>query len=350
MYEYRRHFGLLFLGIFVLQMLGILGIWQGINTNANTYVVSSLSQESLVQSRSIIDKFEFYTDTIYSLRGIFAASEKVTLPEWNIFTNSLNITDRHTAIDSVAYIEVVHQNEKESFEKELSASYTSYLGKKTEIKISPEEIRESYFAVKYVSPYNDSKLPAIGYDLIDNEIRNGALVQAMETGLPTITRQVKLIFRKENENSFIMYLPIYSEYKEDMSLDQRRESITGFVAMSFQMSEMMNTILSPGSISDLSINIYDLTSEKEQGEAAMIYSKDSKGMPVTETKLNLTVLNRTWQLVIAANENYARTDAIVLMVRSIFIALVLISTVFLGYLYYTGSRDIRKTVNQKHKQ
>lgn len=126
------------------------------------------------------DKFDLYTQSLYSLDAFFQGSENVTRKELEEFVEISNTINLLPGISSVSYAEKVEQSEISQLEERIRSeepykdiSFENFL-------VYPFVEKETYYPVTMVSPIVERN-SILGFDLSTDEVRKNALDRAETT-------------------------------------------------------------------------------------------------------------------------------------------------------------------------
>lgn len=124
----------------------------------------------------------------------------------------------------------------------LSVAFSVWIVSK--ISIKPLGKRSQYGAIVYLEPMDKYNIQAIGYDMFSEPIRRIAMERARDTGLPSISERVKLVqeIGSEVQPGILMYVPIYKKGMKTDTVEERRNTLFGYVYSPFRMYDLIDTI------------------------------------------------------------------------------------------------------------
>ncbi|MFZ6847006.1 CHASE domain-containing protein [Undibacterium sp. RuRC25W] len=176
------------------------------------------------------------------LRGgaaLFSMNNSTSREQWRTYVSSLRLDETSPGIQGVGFVLRVPDGEKATHTAKIRAEgYPEYT-------IYPAAPRDEYMAVIYLEPFWGRNLRAFGYDLASEEVRRSALDQARDTGEPALTGLVKLLQEGKdgNQAGFLLFIPIYKNGLPRGSVEERRESLLGYVYSPFRVEDMMRNVL-----------------------------------------------------------------------------------------------------------
>lgn len=225
----------------------------------NTEQLDRLRFESAVQDTqsNINNRIETYIALLRGASGVITAYPDITQEEFRSFVDRLTLSEKYPGIQGIGYIKRVKQENKEEFLQTQS----EILGK--EIKIWPENENSEYFPILYLEPTEfKNNEAALGFDVSSESIRKDALERARDTGTRAASKKViigQIINSPKKQPGFFIYVPIYETSAVPKTLQERRETLTGYVYAPFRADDLLVGIL--GNEAKLLINfqIYDGT-------------------------------------------------------------------------------------------
>lgn len=187
------------------------------------------------------------------VQGLFAASGKVERKEFHDYISSLHLDENYPGIQGVGFSMIVPPVEKNrhitSVRKE--SGHPGYL-------IRPEGERDFYTSIVYLEPFSGLNLRAFGYDMYSETVRRAAMELARDSGRASLSGKVKLVQEtgKNVQAGFLMYLPVYRSGAPQGTVQERRNSIIGWVYSPFRMNDLAHGMYGERA-DDLHIEIYD---------------------------------------------------------------------------------------------
>jgi PAS domain S-box-containing protein len=104
------------------------------------------------------------------------------------------------------------------------------------------EKRDEYFPVYYVEPYAGNE-SALGYDVASDPTRHEALVRARDHDGLAATARVVLVQETGEQYGTLLFLPRFAA-PSPRTLEERRQTLTGFVLGVFRVDDMLDAALS----------------------------------------------------------------------------------------------------------
>lgn len=143
-----------------------------------------------------------------------------------------------------------------------------------EFTLRPEGDRLEYTAVEYLEPFEGRNLRAFGYDLWTEPIRQHAMALARDTGRPSLSGRLVLAQETsiDRQPGVLLFVPVYLPDAPVHSIEQRRESLVGFIFCPFRVRELMRNI-QLGSGAQFSFAVYNGV---DQEDANLLYDQRSE--------------------------------------------------------------------------
>lgn len=186
-------------------------------------------------------------------QGLFAASRSVGRDEFRSYVASIRLEENYPGIQGIGFSLIVPSAEK--------AKHITTIRKESghpEYYIRPEGERDPYTSIIYLEPFSGRNLRAFGYDMYSEPVRRAAMERARDSGIASLSGKVKLV--QENDKNvqagFLMYLPVYRNGAPQGTVQERRDSIIGWVYSPFRMNDMATGMYGERA-ADLDIEIYD---------------------------------------------------------------------------------------------
>ena len=296
-------------------------------TNSN-FLLDVNESMNLIQKR-----VEVYADTLYSARGIFSAFDNVSRDKWDKYLKSQNITDRFPGIAIISYTERVNDSNLNKFINDVKTDESLTKGGYPAFKISPRGVGPDHFITKYVFPSQGNE-KALGYDLTGEKSRNIAAIQARDSGLPTLTSPVQLVFDSVPQSAYAIIIPLYKNNTDTSTLESRRENHVGFIGLSFRVKPVIENIFSSNtSYPSLNFNIWD-NSISDNYSVYKRFNNSSSNTNIQRV-VELNVAGRKWIFQFSGDKNYKSSEAELIYPTKCFIIGTCINIIFLClFIYY----------------
>lgn len=208
----------------------------------------------------IVDRMQAYEQVLRSGKALFSSSEAVHRAEWYQFAEDLHIEKYYPGIQGYGFTKRVLPAEKDALVQEMRKEGI------VDFRIWPDQPRDEYTAILYLSPLDERNARALGYDMFSEPVRHEAMERARDSGAPAVSGKVVLVQETQSgvQAGFLMYLPVYRNGAPTATVDQRRAALQGYVYAPFRMNDLMDGVLGT-SLPEFTIDIFDGVAETEQG-------------------------------------------------------------------------------------
>lgn len=211
-----------------------LTIWSSISAKRD---VEAKQNQILVQKiednkRIMESRIATYEDILRSAKGLFGASNEVTRAEWREFVETFELEKRYTGVQAMGYAEVIPLAKLNSHLKSVRSS------EMPNYNIVPAGNRPVYVSIRYIESTgldaNDID-KNIGFDIYTDANRQAAMDQARDSGKPIISDIVQPLkmSSRQPDKALVMYVPIYQDGVKPLTVEQRRDTLTGFSFFGF---------------------------------------------------------------------------------------------------------------------
>ncbi len=205
-------------------------------------------------SNSISDRMNIYVTLLRSIAGLYASIPDISKDQFDQYINQLHLQKNYPAVQGIGFIQLVHDNEKESFIQSIQNNINP------QFTIYPSGDRSIYYVVRYLRLRTNQPPSSIGYDMGTNPVRLNALEIARDKGIPTMSGKVDLLSKGETitQSGFLIFIPIYSDGGIPTTISERRAKIVGFVYSPFETNTFFQGILGDKTLPQLlNVQIYD---------------------------------------------------------------------------------------------
>lgn len=280
-------------------------------------------------AQSTLDSLPLVLD---GLGGLYAASGNVDRDEFQRYASL--VRERTTGIQALEWIPRVDASEVHHYRAAAIADGfgTFDIREKSSfgqmISAAP---RDTYYPVFYVEPLAGNEA-ALGFDLGSEPARRNALETARDTGQKSVV-PVTLVQESGSQTGLLVFSAVYTEGAPTSNIEQRRESLTGFVLAVYRVGDLLAAVRQRAEAANLSLVIVDQTNGEELpinigGAPASISLQDRHDGDVHVSSLQLA--DRTWTLTVAHDHDDVHPQFQWLPISAA-LASVLVFTLIAGY-------------------
>lgn len=306
--------------------------WRNANTDTMNDAKRSFDFKIRETNQTILKRMHAYEQVLLGGIGLFAASDTVTREEWKIYIQNLLINKNFPGILGMGYsYNLRHSDSLKIVRTMQSEGFTNF-------RIWPEGKRDEYAPIIYIEPFNERNQRAFGYDLLSEQNRKSAMLEARDNGLTTITGKITLVQETEYniQAGFLIFIPFYKKNLLATSLEKRKELFKGYVYSPFKMKDLMRATLG-NEVNNINIEIYDGLDTVPKN---LMYKSDSLfSTPKEELFVGTKTLNlygKIWTLKFSALpefiDSFKSEKPTILLLSGILISL-LFSLVTISFVY-----------------
>ncbi|MEH6361083.1 MAG: CHASE domain-containing protein, partial [Amylibacter sp.] len=250
----------------------------------NNSLFKSITDDNLEALRV---RMQLYGHSLDGAAGLIAASDNVTLADWQHYIETLDITNKLPGIRGIGLIIAVPSGEEFQF---LETSHTDGV---ENLQIHPETIVGEKFVIKYIEPLLGNE-GMVGFDVAIEGGRRLAATKARETGLPTMTQHIELSHDNRHQPGFLLLRPYYATGMPIDTVEQRRAASKGWVFAPF-IGEQLLEKLTIDQHAKFHISVFDGNTTNAN---ILIYSSDNNQISTIDinyqTSENINIFGRNW--------------------------------------------------------
>jgi len=184
-----------------------------------------------------------YEEMLWSLKGLFDASQEVDCGEFALFAKTL--LEHKRGIQALEWAEWVGPGGRKPFEQALTRCGGGERGiteKNAQGLLAPAAERKAYLPVALIEPLAPNR-PALGFDLNSEQTRREAVEKARDGKFAAATPPIALVQEPEGRTGMLMVAPVYREGGETASLAGRRANFAGVVLGVFRIKDIVDSAL-----------------------------------------------------------------------------------------------------------
>ena len=218
-----------------------------LTTLASLQVKQHIEQEAVAQfsftcdqvAVEIQDRLSAYALLLRSGSGLFASQAQINRQTWQAYADTLEMANSISGMQAMSFASIVSQDKLAAHISQIRAEgFPDYT-------VSPAGKRALYAPVIYISPFSARNQRAFGYDSFAEPVRRVAMEQARDSGEATLTG--KLMLQQENgvdvQAGVIMFVPVYQTGVPKATVENRRQSVIGWLAGVYRMNDLMAGLL-----------------------------------------------------------------------------------------------------------
>jgi signal transduction histidine kinase len=272
--------------ILIISLSFTMIIWLGFSNNQTQSENQFFQDDANFMTLLIHDELDQYEQVLVGAKGLFAASDNVTLSEWRAFVETQDIETRFPGLQGVGYVQqTLHEDRAKLITEMKSYGFDAF-------DIKPAGDRGEYYPVLFLEPLNLRNQQAIGYDIYSEQTRKNTINTLIETGETTITGKITLVQEIDDDvqNGFLMLVPVYSNTNPD--------KLQGIVDAIFRINDFIQGTTNSKSFEHLKLKIYDnYVSEENLFFNSDTISDSQFSDPDFSTTMTTSINDRDWIFV-----------------------------------------------------
>lgn len=249
----------------------------------------------LVSERALDRRTSSYLDAMISSRAFLSVSSGVGDEEWDMYVSGLDFEERYQGLQALGY-----------------ARWDEPSGSQGDQVIQTP--------VEFAGPSNLASANLLGYDFYAEDLHRTAMQTALETGEPQATsREFVYVQNQTGEGAslalrpgFFVYVPVYEGGTVPASIEERSESIEGFVFGAFGMDGLLSGIVPESTAPDVDFEVYDgaqvvQTNLLYDSDGVLRATEDNFEPRYTESS-GINVAGRDWSVYFASLPSFSPAD------------------------------------------
>ena len=194
-------------------------------------------------AHAIRTRLDDYMDVLYALESFYASAPEVSRQAFHTFVQRSFV--RYSGLRALSLALRVPDAQREAYEhtvrREGFADF-QIIEHTAPGELVQAERRPEYIAVTYIEPRVGNET-AFGLDIASVPDRLDALQQARDTGQPTATGRLTLVQEPGHPSGLLVFLPLYGSALPPATLEERRQSLRGYITGVFQIGAMVESAL-----------------------------------------------------------------------------------------------------------
>ncbi len=241
-------------------------------------------------------RMQTYLNTLVQTKSMFQVTHNVDRVEFKNYVQSLEIMNNYPGIQGVGFAQRVSLSHLQNHTREIQGQgFKNYA-------IWPKENKKEYFPIIYLEPFDWRNQRAFGYDMSADAVRESAMMRARDTGQPVASNKVRLVQEtgRDDQAGFLIYVPVYKRGALIQTIEQRRNSLVGFVYSPFRAGDLFSNIFEK-SPKHHPID-FEILIGVDEGDGVLIYTKIAEGKKSSnyfdraslKTTFSLDIAGQSW--------------------------------------------------------
>jgi PAS domain S-box-containing protein len=209
--------------------------WFASEINAKASAAFERSGERL--SAELLRRFQLPIYGLNGARGLYAASVGVSRAEFRAYVESRNLGQEFPGVRGLGMIQRVLRADVPGFLAAERADGAAQFN----IRQLDDKPYDDLYVIKFVEPLARN-LSAVGLDVGSEAVRRAGLMQAMDSGEPTISGAITLVQDAGKTPGLLLYVPLYDKGLPTSNVAERRAALIGFLYAPIVIEELLRNI------------------------------------------------------------------------------------------------------------
>jgi PAS domain S-box-containing protein len=344
-----------------MRTQGYLAFVAGICLTIWTCLLVMGAQQATIRSNFLRDtekvasdtnvRLQIYFDMLLSIKGTFAINDKVDRRQFARFVSELNLTQRYPGFQAIQFVRHVKAAELDKFSAAVRADASIVAGGYPGFKIHPVALRDDHYIIEFTEPLKGNE-NAFGLDLSALPPHRDALESGRDTGQIVATERIILVQDATGQPGFVARAPVYRTNSPLNTVAERRAALVGWVAIVFRVKNLMQEVIDPALLNQLTFRIHDAGNVADgaaapPGKTNIMFDttgNEPRMVPGLSAEKRLKVAQREWVVSFGAVEGsrYSRDMNSVLWVAA---GGLVVSTLIAALLFASArSRELAQQV------
>ncbi|MBF0384446.1 MAG: response regulator [Candidatus Omnitrophica bacterium] len=235
-------FGSGFVGVFVLLAITLFVFFESRSMSIRSF--KDIFEDKAEQRALLLNnKLSDIIDDLEDVNSLYKSSNEVDRDEFYTYTGETFPSDN--GIRSILWLPRISKPERRQFEESLiKEGFSGFRVMEKDEKgiIVNAKEREEYYPVLYHSVFNQHS-GLIGFDLASEGFIAQFLSEAGDMGHPFSFHLADSSLKEEDHSDIMVLVPVYKNGRPIDTLIERRENLQGFIAVIFNLGEMIEKTL-----------------------------------------------------------------------------------------------------------
>lgn len=286
---------------FVVCALAMGLVWQAIDARISRAQQDQFEADTHLITTRISERMSSNENMLRGAAGLFAASGHVSRSAWRRYVWELNLDQTPRGVQTMAYVRRIPAGSRDAYVAEVR--HEGY----TDFDLKPSSLRSEYSSVHFLEPFSGQSQAIFGYDMLTDPVLRLPMERARDTGMPIFSGKARLLGDDSEADTatLLVFYPVYGSNDALQSRDERRQALTGWIALAFRISELMEAMLSQ-QLQDIRLEIFDGDSNAPQQliyDSLHLRSRPVAGSAIQQTT-RLAPNGRIWTLRYTALPGY----------------------------------------------
>lgn len=309
-WRWRRYKLSLPLGTCILIVIGLFMFTSWLEQRR---IEAEFEQRALIVSDSLDKQLANYIEVLHSLESLIQTRSHVDRFTFKTFVR--RSLARNSGIQAVSWNPVIGAEDRARFEVMMQAQgYTGfYIRERDEQgKLTPAGAYAQHVVVQYIEPYETNR-NAHGFDVYSDAVRRLTLDRASDAGVAMVTSRITLVQESGTQAGLLVFLPVFdSATNVDIDAPQRSQ-LMGFAVGVLRAGDMLTNALNGLNVKHINVQLSDLTAASDKRHLAAA-SLDGGGLAQTVSPFEANdalhwskryhFAGRNWEILVQPTSSY----------------------------------------------
>lgn len=274
--------------------------------NVQQRQIERLNQISENVTNNINARMVRYENSLRHIHAYLKTDPQLSRERFHSYIEQLKTSQSYPGIQGLGLTKRVKQHDLKEYEREVQQEGFPHF------KVWPDYLREDYFSIHFLEPFNWRNQRAFGFDMFSQPIRQEAMAKARDLGQTVLTGMIVLVQETNSltQPGFLIYFPLYQGSEVPPTVKERRDKLLGFVYAPFRSYDFFNEIFANDfSIhQEIEIKIYDGESINKE---RLLYSnnhflknKNTENSHFQKTNV-IQLFDNPWTIVTTFRSSYS---------------------------------------------
>jgi signal transduction histidine kinase len=239
----------------VLALFVVLTLLASWYVRRTTQMVDRTRFDNAVQTTrdALTARLETYVNVLTATRAVAVADPAVRRDKLRAYIRALNVQRRYPGIQGIGLTVRVPREELPRLVEDMRAWGFD------DFRVWPEDAREEIHAIVLIEPADQRNRTALGYDMYTHPVRRAAMDIARDRGRPIASAPVTLVTETAagRQPGFLIYTPVYATGTTPERIEERRETLIGFVYAPFRAGDLLRGLFGSQQRPEVGFEIYD---------------------------------------------------------------------------------------------
>jgi signal transduction histidine kinase len=276
----------------LIALLLIVGGYAAVSRWERTMREETVSRHGELLARRLAERFIAHQEALAALKRLIEVSPEMSFGQFDHFTRvTLN---ENPDIFALSFNPHVRREDRPSFERRMARTTPrpdfEIRERNAENKLVRAAERADHVVVGYIAPLRGN-LPALGYDINSEPVRQDAIRRARESRRPSITATIQLVQENQKRVGALLLHPAYGRGE---SADG---DLIGFAVGVIKLDQMVRIATDPVRADGLAFRIDDITG----GLRSKVFQSEGEATGQRQTtgwRFPLAMADRNWELTV----------------------------------------------------